>query len=367
MPGWRQPTEAPVNLLYTAAAQTVAVQLTRINQTPVGISTFPAGTASPTVLQTIQPSLNAPTATVSPTSNDTSNGDPCDAVKFIEDITVPDNTELNPGASFLKTWRLQNTGSCTWTPAYSIVYEGDNVLNAPATAQLTTQNVPPGGLVDVSLTLTAPTTAGVYRQDFKLSNPSGLRFGLGDANKPFWAQIKVVASTGIAYDFLANASQAEWVSGTGTTLDTPVAFDAADDNPNGVAKIKQNMTLENGASSGKILLTYPKHDPQGIIAGTYPAYRVQNGDKLKARVGFIANPDGSCGTGQVKFQILYLDAGSVYSLVERSKSCNGILSPIEIPLSTLEGKEIHFIFMVKVDNNHEQDAWAIWNSPLIER
>ena len=155
----------------------------------------------------------------------------------------------------------------------------------------------------MSVTLTAPTAAGTYRQNFKLTNASGQRFALGDGTKPFWAQIKVVVPTGLVYDFLTQAPAASWKSGSGGTFDTPLAFGGADGDPNGVAKIKEGVTLETGAISGKILLTFPIHTINGAIAGTYPPYLVQDGDRLRARVGFLAGPGGVCGAGNVAFQI----------------------------------------------------------------
>jgi len=39
----------------------------------------------------------------------------CDRAQFISDVTVPDGTTFAPGATFTKTWRLKNSGTCTWT------------------------------------------------------------------------------------------------------------------------------------------------------------------------------------------------------------------------------------------------------------
>ena len=35
---------------------------------------------------------------------------------------MPDNTEIAAGTTFVKTWRLKNNGSCTWTSGYSRVF-----------------------------------------------------------------------------------------------------------------------------------------------------------------------------------------------------------------------------------------------------
>src|SRR5690349_5782138 len=46
----------------------------------------------------------------------------CDKVQFVADVTVPDGTNFPPKATFTKTWRLKNIGSCTWTTSYQIVF-----------------------------------------------------------------------------------------------------------------------------------------------------------------------------------------------------------------------------------------------------
>ncbi len=48
----------------------------------------------------------------------------CDQAQFVSDITVPDGAAFTPGASFTKTWRFMNAGTCTWTTSYKLVYAG---------------------------------------------------------------------------------------------------------------------------------------------------------------------------------------------------------------------------------------------------
>jgi hypothetical protein len=366
-------TQAPsgASSIYTAAAQTVQAQLTLGSQ-PIGTpgARTPGSrlTASATPLPTTAIPVHATTppspAPVLPSI--TPSPIPCERVKFVKDVTIPDNTELDPGEVFIKTWRLQNVGSCTWTPAYSLVVEGVNVFNAPLVMPFAQVVVPPGGIIDVSISLTAPPVAGTYRENFKLANASGQRFGLGDGSKPFWAQVQVVAPSGIVFDFIARASQAEWRSGKGNTLDTPLTFGGATDDANGVARINEDVLLETGALSGKILLTFPKHVENGLISGVFPALLVQGGDHLKVRLGFLANPDGRCGAGKVEFRIGYQEGATVNTLGEWVKTCDGKLLPVNIDLSALVGRAVQIIFIVRAEGAFLED-WAIWNSPRIER
>ncbi len=363
MPRRGTPTGPPVGYIYTSAAQTVQAQLTQVSQPPV---TADGQSVTTTGVGTPSPQNRTPTTTSAPVISPTDTK-PCDLAEFIKDVTVPDNTEFPPGASFEKTWRLRNVGSCTWTPAYALVFEGQNVFNAPASVQLTTGSVPPGETVDITVALEAPQTAGKHRQNFKLADPSGGKFGVGDdGSKPFWAQIKVVVADGVVYDFVARALEADWKSGVGDTLDTDLTFGGSDNDPNGSVKIKDEAKLENGSISGKLLLTYPKHAQNGVIAGIFPPHLVQSGDHIIVRLGFIANPDGTCGNGNVGFQIAYKEGDTIYSLGEWRKNCDGSLMPVKLDLSGLKGKSIQMLFLVKADGGYDDD-WAIWNSPRIER
>ncbi len=368
MPGVARPTETGANAIYTAAAQTVAAQLTQVSQPPAtqlvptfapptqgGISTQAPPTATPSL--TSPPATSQPTATTAPTQIPRA----CDAIRFVKDVTYPDNTLVEAGAKFVKTWRLRNDGTCTWSTGYALVYSGGDNLGAPSSIGLP-QSVAPGDTVDISVSLTAPDRSGTYRAEFKLRNSSGGTFGLGDdRTKPFWAQIKVAVQTGLTYDFLIKARDAEWISSVGSGAGTALSFGGADDDPNGVAKIKDAVTLETGATSGKILLTYPKRENNGAISGLFPAYSVQNGDILKGKLGFMMNPGGGCGSGKVKFQIVYKDGGAPKLLQEWTKTCTGNFTDVSIDLSWLKGKNVQFGLVVWAEGAATDD-WAIWNS-----
>ncbi len=378
MPGIAKPTESGASALYTAAAETTIAQLTQVSGPPASpaatgmVPTFPAPTAaaptgqlSPSAL----PTSTTPIPTAEPTSAPppTSIPVPCDAVTFVKDVTVGDNTQLSPGAPFIKTWRLRNNGTCTWTTGYSAVFVKGDAMGAASPVTLP-HSVAPGDTVDVSVAMYAPDKAGTYRGDWMLRNAGGALFGLGDdGSKPFWVQVKVVVQTGITYDFLISAKDAEWISSVGTAQGTPLAFNGADDDPDGVAKIKDAVLLETGATSGKILLTYPRREDNGAVSGLFPAYTVQSGDVLKAKLGFMLDYTGStCGAGRVKFQIVYKEGGAPKLLQEWTKTCSGGFTDVNIDLSALKGKTVQFGFVVQAEGSSTDD-WAVWNSPRIEQ
>ena len=156
--------------ILTAAALTVQAQLSA-NSTP---------TLSPADTATSAPSVNTPTFTPVPLSTlpivlSATSTSSCDSALFITDVTYPDNTVVPAGSAFTKTWRLQNTGSCSWTPSYALVFVSGSVMNGP-TVQALSGNVNPGQTIDISVNLQAPSSDGTYTGNWGLRNASGVIF-----------------------------------------------------------------------------------------------------------------------------------------------------------------------------------------------
>jgi hypothetical protein len=141
-----------------------------------------------------------------------------DRATFISDVTIPDNTRMEAGKSFEKTWRLKNSGTCTWSTSYAMVFSSGSQMGGPASVAMP-KSVSPNGTVDLKVTLTAPTTNGTYTGNWKLRNASGVHFGLGTkADQPFWVKIIVgsssqattqpttVSSSGWKGEYFANTS-----------------------------------------------------------------------------------------------------------------------------------------------------------------
>jgi hypothetical protein len=85
-------------------------------------------------------------------------------------VTVPDNTRLAAGEKFTKTWKLQNTGSCTWTD-YSIAFVAGDKLDAPESVPVPETEM--SSTVEVSIDLVAPPEDGAYTGNFELRNAEG--------------------------------------------------------------------------------------------------------------------------------------------------------------------------------------------------
>ena len=112
-----------------------------------------------------------------------------DIAGFVADVTIPDDTAIDAGDGFVKTWRLRNNGTCTWTSSYSLVFDHGDKMGG-ADAQPLPGAVAPGNTVDLSVNLTAPNTAGTYQGFWKLRNNAGVLFGLA-GNQAFWVRIAV--------------------------------------------------------------------------------------------------------------------------------------------------------------------------------
>ncbi len=111
-----------------------------------------------------------------------------DRAAFLADITIPDNTTIESGTSFIKTWRLKNVGTCTWTKEYSLGVWGKQFVSVPFD-----QEVLPQQTVDLSVELTAPEILGEAKWEALIMDDIGLYFGIGSIGyQPFWVQIMVV-------------------------------------------------------------------------------------------------------------------------------------------------------------------------------
>ena len=175
--------EGKPGALYTEAAMTVSVKLTA------------DGIGKPQSAQTLSPEETvspAAASTLTSGGGDESKSGTCDQVKFVKDVTIPDDMNLAPGEKFTKTWRLQNAGSCPWTIGYLLYFESGDSMGAPASLELTSETIQPGDTVDVSIDMIAPQEPGAYQGNWKIRNVKGDGFGVGPYSKAFWVKINVV-------------------------------------------------------------------------------------------------------------------------------------------------------------------------------
>jgi hypothetical protein len=283
-----------------------------------------------------------------------------DRAQFVADVTVPDGTRFDPGATFRKTWRLRNIGTCTWTTAYTMVFDSGTQMGSTASVALPT-TVPPGQTVDVSVDMTAPNSAGHYIGYWKFKNAAGALFGIGlNANRSWWVEINVSGTTtgGVAYDFTANAGSAIWSSGAGG-----LSFPGTDGDAKGFALKLDNPNFESGVVATQPgLLVSPHQITNGFIQGSYPEFTVQNGDRFQATVGCQAGAT-SC---YVAYRLDYQVGNTIRTFWTFREKFEGWTYTANLNLSPLAGQTVKFILYVSAWGSPVGDR-ALWGNPIIAR
>jgi hypothetical protein len=286
----------------------------------------------------------------------------CDAAQFVADVTVADGTVFAPGATFKKTWRLKNIGTCTWSTSYSLVYASGEKMGT-VTAVVLPSTVAPGQTVDVSVDMTAPASAGKYRGNWQLANASGVKFGIGStAQGVFWVEIVVSSgggTAGVVYNFADKACDAAWSSGAGT-LPCP----GTDGDAKGFVLKQANPKLENGvADTSAGLLVSPQAVYNGYIQGAYPAFRVQSGDKFQITVSCEFNAASCYVAYRLDYQI---GTGAVQTYWTFREKYEGQYYRTNVDLSSLAGQDVKFILYLNAYGSPTGDR-ALWGNPVIYR
>ncbi len=286
----------------------------------------------------------------------------CDKAQFIADVTVPDGTNFAPGASFTKTWRLKNVGTCTWTTEYTLVFVSGDPMGGPASVNLP-KRVSPGQTIDLSLSLTAPANAGHYFGYWQFKNASGVAFGIGTTGtKTWWVEIRVAGSpapVNVAYDFVANYCSASW-----STMQGSLGCSGQVGDPRGFVRMISQPTLENGTTDpGAGLLTVPQNVFNGDIHGVFTPIRVQAGDRFQSIIN-CAFGEASC---DVIFRLDYqIGSGPIVTFWSAHEKYEGLYARANVDLSVLAGQDAKFILTV-LANGSAADARALWVNPMITR
>jgi hypothetical protein len=163
-----------VSAIHTFAAETVIAEFT---QTALAVPPTSAATAT-TAATATREGTEQPTATTAPTNNPfetTPTQVICDDAKWVEDVTVPDGTQMSPGQDFVKTWKIRNTGSCTWGTGYVPIFAYAEKMGG--IAEPLTGAVAPGEEVEISVRFKAPTNTGEFASTWRMANASNIPFG----------------------------------------------------------------------------------------------------------------------------------------------------------------------------------------------
>ena len=119
--------------------------------------------------------------------------DPTGDIAHFVSENYPDDSRLDPGTTFTKTWKLENKGKATWTTGYTLTLTdsfhplGSN-LSEPYQVSLP-KEVKPGESVEISMDFTVPGVDGIYEVHYRLKNPAGQSV-FGDGGE-VWIKILV--------------------------------------------------------------------------------------------------------------------------------------------------------------------------------
>jgi len=179
--------------IATAVAQTVVAQnsLTQVASLPTS-SPLPL-TSALDMTATPDPDVISPTGTNTPAPNPG-----CTLSANLVQEDPPDGTIFKPGESFLKTWWLQNTGTCTWDATFRLVFWDGDLIGAAVSYPLPVA-VAPGETKEIAILLQAPATDGQYRGYWRLKSPWGYDFGVGSGSQSFYADILVSSDSNVGY------------------------------------------------------------------------------------------------------------------------------------------------------------------------
>jgi hypothetical protein len=179
------------NAIATSAVQTVEARYTE------------QAMAAPTIASTPEPVSELPTstpepATPAPQAQPQTGGPACLYATFVADVTVQDGMVMAPGATFTKTWRIKNIGSCPWDSGYKLVFESGDAMTTTTSAALP-KTVYPDETVDISVNMTAPTTDGVYTGKWRIATPYGGTFGVGLNDQSLTVMVTVAKKTELGF------------------------------------------------------------------------------------------------------------------------------------------------------------------------
>jgi hypothetical protein len=285
---------------------------------------------------------------------------PCNRAQFIRDVTVPDGSHFAPGDTFTKTWRVRNTGSCTWTASdYTLVLTDGNDFGV-ATSQALTADVPPWSYAELTITgMTAPATPGKYRSYWKLDNGNGQQFGVGwSGGVAIFAEINVVTPPSVTFEFTgANAAAAIWSSGAGA-----LSFPGTAGDSQGFALEDATPKFENGVTATNPgLVAGPNNSYNGFVQGIYPEYSVKKGDRFQTTVGCAFETYYCYVALSLRYQI---GSGPVYTLWTFRERYEGKTYSANVRLDRLAGKDVKFILYMSAYGPSQGDT-AIWGHPVI--
>ncbi len=99
----------------------------------------------------------------------------CNNSLFVRDVNYPNGSTLSPGEGFVKTWKVENNGSCDWNYNYSMAIVSDPHFDS--SWNRLGRDVAPGQWAEVSVILDAPNQSGTFTGSWRMADAGGNPFG----------------------------------------------------------------------------------------------------------------------------------------------------------------------------------------------
>ncbi len=156
---------------------------------PAPATQTPQQIPSPMASATLEPALSpSPLPPLSPSPSASPRANCTESAVFVADVTVSDNTRIQAGQPFTKTWQLLNSGTCAWDAGYTLHFIGGNKMSSPDSVPLAP--TAPNTTLNLSVDLKAPARDGVFTGLYEIRNPQGKAIPIG-LTKSMWVKIMV--------------------------------------------------------------------------------------------------------------------------------------------------------------------------------
>jgi hypothetical protein len=219
--------------------------------------------------------------------------------------------------------------------------------------------VEPGQSIDLPIQLTAPNQSGRYKGYWKLSNPSGVLFGVGNSGEEsIYVDVNISGYTILGYDFLEKYCDAEWENES-QNLPCP----GTDGANKGFVIVLNSPKMENSKTQNKGLITHPQMIKDGLITGKYPGFTIQSGDRFQATINCLYKANDCNMIFKLQYQI---GNGAIQTLGQWNEIYEGLSYAVNIDLSALNGQKVKFILTVLANGSAHED-YALWIAPRITR
>lgn len=104
---------------------------------------------------------------------------------YLEDITIPDGTQVDPQESLDKRWLVENNGTCNWDRRFNLrLIAGPDMGSNTEIALFPARS---GSQAEIQIQFTAPQETGIYRSAWQAIDPQGNLFG-----DPIFIEISVI-------------------------------------------------------------------------------------------------------------------------------------------------------------------------------